>query len=217
MNNIFTKGYNFYRSLFRKGDPLKSTLAKGGLGLDLHDVMRNGYQDESSQEQFGKDKGFIYDKELSTPTEQFYVNPETNKLLMNIRGTSSVDDLITDFEMLRGKLKDTERYKRADNSLKSAKEKYKNYDTTITSHSLGGAIGTRIASPDDRSITFNRADIGGKQRKNQINIRTSGDLISSYGLLGNHYHTLGIGTLDNPIDWWKTHKSNILKGRGLFI
>lgn len=217
MNNIFTKGYNFYRSLFRKGDPLKSTLAKGGLGLDLHDVMRNGYQDESSQEQFGKDKGFIYDKELSTPTEQFYYNPETNKMLMNIRGTASLDDVITDFEMLRGKLKDTNRYKQADNSYKLAKEKYKDYNTTITGHSLGGTIGQRIASPNDRTILFNKADIGGKQKTNQINIRTTGDLVSSYGLLGNHYHTIAKGTLDNPLDWWKTHKSNILKGMGLKI
>lgn len=215
--DIFKKGYQAYKSIFRKGDDVKKALSKKGIGLDLHDVLRNGYQDENERENFGREQGFIYDKELSSPTEQFYYNPETNKLLMNVRGTSSLDDIVTDYELLRGRIKDTKRYQQADQRLREAKQKYSGYDTTITGHSLGGAITQRIAGDDDRVINFNKADVGGKRKPNQIDLRTSGDLISSYGLLGGHAHTINRGSLDNPMDWYATHKSRILKNKGFFI
>ena len=215
--SIFLKNlYEMPYTLFRKNKNLKNVLGKGNYGLNLYNVISNGYKDEATMENFGKSKGYILDKDLSSKTEQFYYNPETNKMLMNIRGTASLDDIKTDFQMLRGKLKETDRYKQADTKLKQAREKYKDYDRTITSHSLGGAISERIATPDERVISLNKADLGGK-RKNHIDIRTTGDLVSSYGLLGNHYHVIGKGRLDNPLDWFTSHKAGAIKDLELFI
>lgn len=216
MNNLFKKGVNAVKSIFRKGDTLHSALKKNGTGLDLHDVIKTSYK-EDLREDFGKDAGYIYDKDLSSPTEAFYYNPEKNKLVMAVRGTASLDDVKTDFELLRGRLKDTDRYKRADNALKQAKEKYSGYDTTITGHSLGSAIGSRIAGGNDRVISYNKAEVGGKKNKNEISIRSSGDIISGLGMFGSHTLHLGGGRLDNPFDWWKSHNLRNIKNKGFII
>ena len=215
--NIFKKGFDSFTSLFRKGDSLKSGLKKNGTGLDLYDVLKNSYGDEKTQEEFAKAEGYILDKSLSSPTEQFYYNPEKNKLLMSVRGTASLDDVKTDFNMLRGKLKDTERYKQADRKLKEAKEKYSGYDTTIAGHSLGAAIGSRIASGSDKVISFNQGDMGGKTNKNETKIRTSGDIISALGSWGSHTLNMGGRRLTNPLDWYDAHNLKTIKGKGFII
>lgn len=215
--NIFKKGLDGFTSLFRKGDSLKKSLAKKGTGLDLYDVLENSYADEKAQENFAKAEGYILDKDLSSSTEQFYYNPDTNKLLMSVRGTASLDDVKTDYEMLRGRLKDTERYKKADRKLKEAKEKYAGYDTTIAGHSLGSAIGSRIASGNDKVISYNQGDMGGKTNKNETKIRTSGDIISALGSWGSHTLNMGGRRLANPLDWYEAHNLKNLKGKGFII
>jgi len=216
MSNLFKKGVTALKSIFRKGDDtLQSALKKNGTGLDLHDVIKSSYK-EDLRDDLGKDAGYIYDKDLSSSTEAFYYNPEKNKLVMSVRGTASLDDVKTDFEMLRGRLKDTDRYKRADTSLKKAKEKYSGYDTTITGHSLGSAISSRIASGNDKVISYNKAEVGGKKNKKEISIRDSGDIISGLGMFGSHTLTSG-GRLSNPFDWFKSHNLKNIKNKGFIM
>ena len=77
--------------------------------------------------------------------------------------------------------------------LKQAKELYQPTNTTITGHSLSGAIGAGIASKKDKLYTFNPAyTIGQKTRskKGQHEVfRTGGDIVSLLGANSKNMHT----------------------------
>ena len=96
-----------------------------------------------------------------------------------------------------GGLKKTDRYKQADKTLSKAKQLYNPTTTTVTGHSLAGAIGAGIASKGDKFLGFNAGyTIGQPTRSNKglhKQYRTEGDAVS---LLGSG--TKNIKTLDGP-------------------
>ena len=100
--------------------------------LSLHDVLKNSYAKNKSKSM----KGYNLDEKLSNHNQQVYYNPTNKKLLYSIAGTHNLSDVGTDFYLGIGKLKNTNRYKEADNTLKQAKQKYGVSSATVTGHSL---------------------------------------------------------------------------------
>lgn len=168
-------------NLFKKGSSQKSSNkffsknSNDGLGLNLKNVIQNSYNPKNNLD------GFIKDEELSGKRQQVYVNPENNKLLMTVAGTRSGTDIYNDFRLATGGIKNTNRFKSADNTLNLAKQKYPEYDNSIIGHSLGGAIASRIGGSDDNIITYNAGEVGRKNRPNVTALRNSGDVISMFG------------------------------------
>ena len=84
-----------------------------------------------------------------------------------------------------GGLKKTDRYKQADKTLKQAKQFYNPTTTTVTGHSLAGAIGAGITSKKDKFLGFNAGyTIGQPTRSNKglhQQYRTEGDVVSVLG------------------------------------
>ena len=124
-----------------------------------------------------------------------FYNKDTGNLLFNVAGSRTAKDFLYNDPMLAiGKLKSTNRYKEADKVLKQAKELYQPTNTTVTGHSLSGAIGAGIASKKDKLYTFNPAyTIGQKTRskKGQHEVyRTGGDLVSLLGANSKNMNTL---------------------------
>jgi hypothetical protein len=116
----------------------------------------------------------------------------------------------TDLYLALGKLKDTNRYKEAKQTLENAKLKYGNDITTnITGHSLGGAIGQYVGNKNDKVFTLDKgATIGQKTRGNETAFRTSGDAVSLLASGANRMTTLenrnrATGLL--PLDTLKSH------------
>ena len=137
----FTNAVNSAK-MFKKNTP--------NTDLNLHDVLKNSYASPDKQANFGKDKGYIYDKDLSNHNQQVYFHPDQKKLLVSIAGTHNASDLVTDARMMAGGLKNTDRFKSAQSTLNTAKNKYGVDSATIAGHSLGGVIGSYAGSSKDK-------------------------------------------------------------------
>jgi hypothetical protein len=175
----------------------------------LHDVLKAGYQ--------GKTKigNFVRDNDLSDGNQQVFFNKKKNKLIVNVNGTHNISDIGSDIALGLGGLKTTNRYKDAKNTYEAAKQKYTGAKTTVSGHSLGGAIAGNIARGEDKVLTLDPGfTVGQKARANVTNYRTSGDVVS---LLAPSKNTI---TLQNdntktgiiPIDFLNAHNvSNVAK------
>lgn len=106
------------------------------------------------------------------------------------------------YENVFGGLKDTTRYKQADETLKQAKAKYAPAETAITGHSLGGRIVQDIAKGSDKVYALDAGSTIGQSVKGGPNrniYRTAGDVVS-----GTTAWNSAVKTLANP------HTSKIL-------
>jgi hypothetical protein len=186
--------------------------------VNLYDVFNNGYQNSKSRTLDGYEK----DKQLSNHNQQVYFNPKEKKLLVNVAGTHNFSDIGTDAYLAVGKLKDTNRYKQADRTLKNAKLKYSPSQTSITGHSLGGAIAGYIASNNDRVTTLNSGyTIGQKTKKNRTEYQVAGDVVSTFGsgrrtklLSGNYRNSMLPSVIGNALP---AHTIKNIKKSNIFI
>ena len=108
---------------------------------------------KSSHEQATSLSRFGYNRyeELSNDNQQDYT----------VTGTHDAKDWGTNAYLAAGKIKDTNRYKSADDGLKKAKLKYGVSDAAIYGHSLGGTIAGYIGGKGDTVKTLDKgATIG---------------------------------------------------------
>ena len=144
--------------------------------ITLHEVIKNSYKKEKAK----TIKGYDLDPELSNHNQQVYYNKNNKKLLYSVTGTHNLADVGTDIMLGLGRIKNTNRYKEADDTLKKAKTKYGVDNATIASHSLGGSIGGLIGSGNDTIYSLDKGAVGQKTRPNENNLRTQGDLVSIF-------------------------------------
>ena len=153
--------------------------------INLYDAIKSSYGSQDSNKKI-EDKGYIKDIKLSNHNQSVYVNPNEKKVLFNVAGTHNLSDWGTDAYLALGKLKDTDRYREADNMLKMSKEKYKGYQTSLTGHSLSSPIVNGIGSKtNDKVYALNGAfTIGQKtsDNKNFHNYRVKNDIVSTFGI-----------------------------------
>jgi hypothetical protein len=181
----------------------------------LYSVLKAGYK--SDEVDALKDFGYVKDIDLSNDNEQTYYNKDTNKLIYNVAGTHNLFDVGTDMYLAMGKLKDTSRYKQADDILKKARDKYKPDNTTLTGHSLGGSIVQYLGKKGDNVLSLDSGfTIGQKSRGN--NYRTSGDLVSLLGSGGKHMTTLDNKNLINSglLGTYYAHNVDNIKNSGIY-
>ena len=190
--------------------------------LNLHDVLYNSYENDPNRL---TSTGFNYDKELSDHNQQVYYNPSKQKLLYSIAGTQSGNDVGTDLLMGLGLLKNTKRYKEADDKLAKAKDKYKPNNTIIAGSSLGGSIASKIGKAEDKIYTYNKfSHIAEKVMPNEQSYRSSGDLVSIFNPSKNTktfntkilpiYLPTYSGVARNGIE---QHKLKHLKGKNIYV
>jgi hypothetical protein len=191
------------------------------MSVNLYDALKSSYGDKKARQQL-TNAGYQYDSMLSNRNQQVWYNPNDRKLLYNIAGTHNIKDVGTDVYLAVGKLKDTNRYKEAKQTLENAKLKYgRDITTNITGHSLGGAIAQYIGNKNDKVYTLDKgATMGQKTRSNENAYRTSGDAVSVLSTGATRMKTLenrnrATGFL--PLDTLKAHNVENIRKEGIQI
>jgi len=196
------------------------------MSVSLYDALKSSYGDRRSKEKL-KNAGYNYDSMLSNHNQQVWYNPNDKKMLFNVAGTHNLKDWGTDLYLALGSLKNTNRYKEAQNTLNEAKRKYgNNIKTNITGHSLGSSIGQKITSKNDNDKFYGLDagyTIGQKTRSyngNQQHYRTDGDIVSLLGSGAKNMTTLKNPNLKTgivPLDVLKSHNVENIKDENIFI
>ena len=127
--------------------------------------------------------GYKQDEDLSTGKTKVFVNDE-GKTVIAHRGTSSMQDWKNNLAYAVGGnalYKTTDRYKQAKKTQREAEKKYGRENVSTIGHSQGGLLTELLGKKGTESITYNKASrpFTNKPSKNQTDIRTSNDLISS--------------------------------------
>jgi hypothetical protein len=188
----------------------------------LYDAVRASYGHKDSSKNLSK-QGYVRDNALSSHNQSVFYSPREKKVIYSVAGTHNLRDIGTDFYLALGGLKQTNRYKDAQNVLNKTREKYNGSQMTITGHSLGGTIAGYIASKgrDDKVLTLDKgATIGQRTRGLEKSYRTSGDAVSALSSNAKHSITLAnknIKTGILPIDALRAHNVSNIKTAPIFV
>ena len=168
---------------------------------NLHKVLKRSYASKEKQRKgfHNKDEDYDFDEGLSNDNQQVYYDKKKGKLLVSVAGTHNLADVGTDAYLAFGHLKDTNRYKEAENVLNKAKVKYGVQSATVVGHSLGGSVSQYIAGSKDRAYTLDKGStFGTPSRANETAYRSKGDLVS---VLGSGIKTLEKPKTERPKTW----------------
>lgn len=127
--------------------------------------------------------GFILDKDLSNEYAVVYYNPTTGQAVVCHRGTTTAYDWTNNAMYAIGRYKSTDRYKIGKSTQEKAIKKYGAQNITTLAHSQGAVLARELGKDTKEIITLNPAYKGEKPLKNEYNIRSSRDVVSS-GLWG---------------------------------
>lgn len=143
----------------------------------VHGIMSASYERNRDAEKRLAAQGYTLDKQLSGRRAKVFVDPN-GKASVVYRGTQNAGDVLSDIALSVGLGKYTNRVKHSKKVYKQTQQKYGHHDVDTYGHSLGGYLAENVGNKSGQVTTFNKASIGSKPGKNQIDIRTNTDLIS---------------------------------------
>ena len=184
--------------------------------VKLYDALKASYGHKNNEANLIKN-GYIKDNELSSHNQSVYYNPKKKKILYGVAGTHNLTDIGTDILLARGKLKDSKRFKEAEEVLKKSKEKYHPAKTTLVGHSLGASITSYLGDDKDKRHTLDAGyTIGQPTRNNGHRYRTQGDIVSIFGANATH-----MKSLNNPHNgsnyFFKAHDIDNIVNHELYV
>lgn len=170
--------------------------------LTLSTALAGSYRSKNQSADMMAKDNYVFDKDLSNIQSRVYFNQDENKLLITYRGTKNwLNDIPTDFGILTGTLKDTDRYKSSKKVYDNAKAKYNGSELTVVGHSLGGSLASAVGEKGDKIVTYNKGagifEPFGKSKSNETSYRWAGDIISAMSFFNSNKHTLG--SLKDPL------------------
>jgi hypothetical protein len=123
------------------------------------------------------------DKELSGQRVQVYKNNKTGQVIVSHRGTQGIHDIGNDLKYALGfDLKNTERFKHAEDIQRKAEAKYGAENITTIGHSLGSKLARDVGQNSKEVIELNPAynipDALKKKSDKTYSIRTKYDPVS---------------------------------------
>jgi hypothetical protein len=137
--------------------------------------------------------GFQYLGDYATPTIKPYLNETTKSIVIGIRGTYDVRDLIADTAFLTNKLQETERFKDDQSAIERLQGAYSpaSYNYYGVAHSLGGGILDqfiklgKIKAGRSYNPAIQTADVGDADLASK-NQRVYNDQDALYKIFGQH-------------------------------
>jgi hypothetical protein len=166
-------------SLFSKKQPLPDTEKDEAKTYSL--LLENSYL--PPQQQLKEINGYKRDNELSGQRFQVYYNPHKNHTYVIHRGTvGTISDWKNNLAYAINLYEYTPRYKFALEQQKKAEEKYGSKNITTIGHSQGALLASKVGVDSNKIISYqkpvNIKDLTRSPPKNEIDIRTSNDLVS---------------------------------------
>lgn len=169
--------------------------------INLSRLLDSTYKPVNRSDSVFKGTNFNRDKDLSNINQRLYVDNTNKKAVATFRGTHNLaNDLGSDLDIFFGtknvfgnRLKESEKF------YKNIKQKYPNHELTLTGHSLGGHLASKVSkNSNDKIVTFNKG--AGlltpfeKTKKNERSYRTPTDVVSL--LSSGHRNTRTTGRFD---------------------
>lgn len=184
---------------------------------DIKDFIDKSY--EADLTDVGEDSHFKIDPELSDERVKVYVDDRDGKVVSVHRGSADWRDWLDNyFYITRGSMKSTPTYKIHEERQKKINDKYGKDRVTMIGHSRAGKYVEELNKdmPTDEVFTYNKAtnwsDIGRKNPKNQTDIRSKSDPVSSLSFLQRNYNKVVKTTGSwNPL---KSHGTGSLSSLG---
>jgi len=173
---------------------------KGIVASVLKDFLNNSYSRNQAQQLHG----YKRDDYLSGQRAQVYHNDKTNQTYVVNRGTSGLQDVITDLKLtFFPKLyMQSARFKHAKDIQDKAESKYGKETVTTLGHSLGAKLSSDLGGNSKEIISYNRPilpyEILNQTRKNETSVRTKLDPVSILGAVNPNIKQISTKTI-NPI------------------
>ena len=171
---------------------------------DFQDILRASYLPQKSAAELMANRGYNYDKDLSSMEQKVFVSP-SGKPIIAERGSVRLSDWVWEDPRLityGGSFFDTRRVSNAKKLSKEVEEKY-GMAPTFASHSLGGYLSEKAARPTSEIYTYNKASglpsIFSSTPKNQYDYRTTLDIPSALSQFQSGNRTTLPGSW-NPLD-----------------
>ena len=129
---------------------------------------------------------FEYDPELSIDRAKVYHDPKTGHAVITHTGTDSASDWLNNLAIATNTYKYTSRYKNAKKAQEATEKKYGKQNVSTTGHSQGARLAEKLGKESKEILTLNKATNPFEQysSKNQTDVRSSGDWVSSLNPLG---------------------------------
>jgi len=144
--------------------------------------LTNSYSKKPEQ----KIDDFEYDPELSIDRAKVYHDPKTGQAVITHTGTDSATDWLNNLAIATNTYKYTSRYKNAKKAQEATEKKYGKQNVSTTGHSQGARLAEKLGKESKEILTLNKATNPFEQysSKNQTDVRSSGDWVSSLNPLG---------------------------------
>jgi len=175
-------------------------VGKGIYSNALKEFLENSY----SKKQKDNINGYQRDNELSGQRAQVYNNPQTNKTYVIHRGTSGLQDILTDFKLtfFPDLYLQSTRYNHAKDIQEQAQKKYGKENITTIGHSLGSKLSSDLGQHSKEIITYNKPILPyealNQTKKNETSLRTYWDPVSILGSVNPNIQHFSTKTY-NPI------------------
>jgi len=169
---------------------IKAEMNKSNIKINGNGLKANTFKELLEASYSGKEEvaGFVMDKSISSKTSKVFVHPSGHVVVAH-RGTAGVLDWGNNAVYgLTGDLgyKLTPRFKEAEKVQRNAEKKYGVQNISTIGHSQGGYQAQLLGGNSREIITLNKATrpqevlYGSSKKKNQYDVRASGDLVSLF-------------------------------------
>ena len=155
---------------------------------NLKPILEASYLNQNEASEKLKHLGYTYDPQLSTNESKVFIDKD-GKPNIAFRGSKRVTDfLVSDLLQGIGLQNYDKRFQEAKHLTKMVEDKY-NQPANTFGHSLGGKL-SEASGAHGNIYTYNKAtrifDIGKTIPQNQVDVRTTGDVVSMIGKTQNH-------------------------------
>jgi hypothetical protein len=139
-----------------------------------------GFVNESYEKNPKSNLGdWILDTELSNDNAKVYYNPNTGEAVVTHRGTQGASDWGNNAAYALGAYKFTDRYKQGKKVQDKTEKKYGKKNISTLGHSQGAILARELGADTKEIINVNPAYSFEKPKKNEYNIRSENDVVSS--------------------------------------
>jgi hypothetical protein len=204
-------GCSYKEALKSARDSYHQISSGGSLsGENLKELLKASY--DNKIETVGD---FKRDNDISSKTSKVYYNGNTGQVVVAHEGTHNAKDWVNNATYAlfgqRG-YKMTPRFKEAEKVQRNAEKKYGAKNITTIGHSQAGLQSELLGGKSKEIITVNKATVPfqNTKRKNQIDIRSDGDIISAL----NPFQSKGKNDITiksrKKLDFLNNHSTDVL-------